>query len=298
MGLRAIETEPARRGLRLALPKGRMQAGIERLLADAGLPVRGSSRGYRPSIPLAGATAKLLKPKNVVPMLAAGTRDVGFAGVDLVQELGAAADLVELLDTGLDPVRIVAAAPPALLVDERLPRRPLVVATEYEQLTRRWLAERGLNGTVLRTFGATEVFPPEDADCIVDNTATGATLAAQGLVVVDELLTSTTRLYASRAAWADEERRGQLEDLALLLGAVLEARRRAILEVNVAADRLDAVVAALPCMREPTVAPLFGGAGFAVKAAVPRPQLPTLIPALKAVGATDILVTSPDGIVP
>jgi len=275
-----------------------MQPGIERLLADAGLPVTGSARGYRPSIPLAGASAKLLKPKNVVPMLAAGTRDVGFCGSDLVAELGAEGDVVELLDTGLDPVRIVAAAPAGLLIDGDLPARPLVVATEYAALTERWLARRRIEGTVLQTFGATEVFPPEDADLIVDNTATGATLAAQGLVIVDELLRSSTRVYASAAAWAEPDRRRALQDLVLLLRSVIDARGRALVEVNVAADAFDAVVAVLPCMREPTVATLYGGAGYAVKAAVPRRDLPTLIPLLKARGASDIVISAPEGIVP
>ena len=72
-----------------------------------------------------------------------------------------------------------------------------MVATEYERLTRR-LARRGagFDGRFVRSYGATEVFPPEDADCIVDNTATGATLKANGLVIFDELMRSSTRLYA------------------------------------------------------------------------------------------------------
>ena len=39
------------------------------------------------------------------------------------------------------------------------------------------------------------------------------------------------------------------------------------------ADRLEAIVASLPCMREPTVARLHGDRGYAVKVAVLREQL-------------------------
>ena len=46
-------------------------------------------------------------------------------------------------------------------------------------ITDAWLARREFDGRVVRSYGATEVFPPEDADCIVDNTATGATLQGQ-----------------------------------------------------------------------------------------------------------------------
>ena len=152
--------------------------------------------------------------------------------------------------------------------------------------------------TFARSYGATEVFPPEDADLIVDNTATGATLSANGLVIVDTLLESSTRLYASRAAYDDPPRRRRIEDLVLLLASVLEARRRVMLEVNAPRERLRDVVALLPCMREATVAPLYGDAGFAIKAAVPRAALPQLIPAVRAAGGTDLVITSPSQIVP
>ena len=83
----------------------------------------------------------------------------------------------QVFDTGLDPVKIVCAAPASVLVNGELPRdRRIVVASEYENLSRRWLRDQKVPHIFRRTFGATEVFPPEDADCIIDNTATGTTL--------------------------------------------------------------------------------------------------------------------------
>jgi ATP phosphoribosyltransferase len=74
-------------------------------------------------------------------------------------------------------VKIVCAAPASILVNGELPRdRRIVVASEYENLSRRWLRDQKVPHIFRRTFGATEVFPPEDADCIIDNTATGTTL--------------------------------------------------------------------------------------------------------------------------
>ena len=282
--------------LRLALPKGRMSDAVVQLLADAGIHLRYGAREYRPALSLAGLEAKILKPQNIVEMLHAGSRDVGFAGADWVAELDG--ELIELLDTGLDPVRLVAAAPRELLVDGRLPPRRLVVASEYERLTKSWIRQRGLDATFVRSYGATEVHPPEDADCIVDLTATGATLEANGLRIVEELMTSSTRLYASPAALGDPPRRAAIERLVLLLRSVLEARQRVMLEVNIAADRLEELIAILPCMREPTIARLHGDAGYAVKVAAPRARLPELIPAIKARGGTDIVVTEIAHIVP
>lgn len=281
---------------RLGLPKGRMEGGVLMLLSEAGIRVRPSARGYRPDVSLAGAEAKLLKPQNIVEMLALGSRDVGFAGADWVAELEA--DVVELLDTELDPVQLVAAAPTALLDQGRLPTRRLIVASEYERLARCWISKSGLSAEFARSYGATEVFPPEDADVIVDNTATGATLEANGLTIVDVLMRSSTRLYANRAALDDPLRRRDIDDLVLLITSVLEARRRVMLEVNASAACLDAVVAVLPSMRQATVAPLFGNGGYAVKAAVPRDLLPRVIPAVKAAGGTDVVVSTFSQIVP
>lgn len=268
-----------------------------RLLDDAGIRLAFDRRGYRPTISLDGFETKILKPQNIVEMLHLGSRDLGFAGADWVAEKGA--ELVELLDTGLDPVRIVAAAGADFLDGARRPARGgFVVATEYERLTRVWLERCGYDGRVVRSYGATEVFPPEDADCIVDNTATGATLKANGLVIFDELMRSSTRLYACPRSLEPPEKRAHIEHFVLLVRSVLDARKRVMLEVNVPGDRLEQVVAILPCMREPTIAPLHHEAGFAVKAAVPRADLPTLIKAIKERGGTDIVVFEIAQIVP
>ncbi len=282
--------------IHLAIPKGRMETGVFNLLADAGIEVHLGQRGYRPTLSEPGFEVKLLKPQNIVEMLSAGTRDIGFAGADWVAEKRA--DLIEMLDTGLDPVKIVAAAPEALLESGRLPDRRLVVVSEYERLTRDWIASRGLDASFVHSYGATEVFPPEDADVIVDNTATGETLAANGLTVVEELMTSSTRLYAGPGAVADPAKKEVIDGLVLSLKSVLEARKRIMLELNVSLQDLDGVIEALPSMREPTVAMLHGGTGMAVKAAVPRGDLPRLIPRLKQLGATDIAVSRLEQIVP
>jgi ATP phosphoribosyltransferase len=283
------QPEPTTDLVHLALPKGRMDAAVHALLADAGVRVTFGRRGYRPSLSMEGFETKILKPQNLVEMLHLGSRDIGFAGADWVAEL--AADLTELLDTGLDPVSVVAAAGHGF-ADGGLARAPFVVASEYQRLTHNWLERRGYQATVVRSYGATEVFPPEDADCIVDNMATGETLRANGLVVVDVLMRSSTRLYAHPRALENPVKRERIERLVLLLRSVLDARQRVMLEVNVPADRLEAVIAVLPSMREPTMSPLHGEHGFALKAAVPRVDLPRVIPEIKARGGTDIVVTA------
>lgn len=298
--------------IRFAMPKGRMAEGVAALLKDAGIKIRAGARDYRPTINLPGFTVKILKPRAIIEMLDLGSRDLGFAGEDWVRE--DARDIVELLDTRLDPVRLVAAAPESIFIEgEHGPRLPdqglsgqsLRVASEYANLTKHWMKSNDINGEFIVSYGATEVLPPDDADCIVDNTATGATLAANGLRIFDDLMTSSTRLYASKQAMADDAKRARIEEFTLLVRSVLEARLRVTLEVNIAASKLADLLASLPCMREPTVAstqaasdPTGQPTGYAVKVAVPRADLPALIPLIKAKGGTDIIVTNPEQIVP
>jgi ATP phosphoribosyltransferase len=295
--------------LELGLPKGRMQAEVLKLMADAGMPVKADDRGYRPVVghapdsgnsgyaPAPVFEAKFLKPQNIVEMIDLGSRDLGFAGGDWTRELGSRA--VELLDTGLDPVRIVVAAPTGLLVDGKLPARPgLRVASEYESLARDWISRNAPGAVFVKSYGATEVFPPEDADAIIDNCATGSTLKANGLSIVDEIMRSSTRLYASREAMADPARKAAAESVALLLSSVLEARKRVMIEVNVPAERLAELTEILPFMKSPTVSPLKGGEAFAVRVAAPRSALAGLIPEIKRRGGSDIVVLELSQLVP
>jgi ATP phosphoribosyltransferase len=288
-----------------------MQTKVIQLMNDAGLPIAIDEREYRPKVGNGNPTilyeAKLLKPQNVVEMLASGSRDLGFAGADWVRELGV--DLVELLDTGLDPVRIVAAAPEALAAKagavgtvknawlRACGRKPLI-ASEYENISASWIAEKMPEASFIRSYGATEVFPPEDADLIIDNCATGGTLRANGLVIVDTVMESSTRLYASRKAMENPATRQAAESLVLILKSVLEARRRVMLEVNVSQADLQAVIDILPCLRSPTLSPLEGGKAFAVRVAAPRNKLAELIPEIKRRGGTDIVVTQLVQLVP
>lgn len=288
---------PSENTVKLALPKGRMQDRVFKLLKDAGIELGLSSRGYRPRLSLPGFDAKILKPQNALEMMHSGTRDLGFGGVDWVTELGV--ELVELLDLGFDPVRLVAAAPTELLVNGQLPTdRKLVIASEYEAITRKWIKDTGLDAAFVKSRGATEVFPPDDADCIVDVTQTGDTLRANGLEIVEDILRSTTRLWANPAALENPTKKAAIDRFVLLLRSVLDARGRMMLEVNVSKDNFDAVVGVLPSMRRPTVSVLGEDAGFAVKIAAPRESLAELIPEIKAMGGTDIIVTEIARLVP
>ncbi|MDR2313070.1 MAG: ATP phosphoribosyltransferase [Spirochaetaceae bacterium] len=272
--------------LRVLIPKGRIFENVSRLFAESGFPLAMADRTYRPRVAAEWLDAKIMKPQNVGELLELGSHDAGFTGVDWILE--SAADVEEVLDLGFDRVRIVAAVP-AELDEAALRRKKLVVATEYVNLAGAWLKKQGYDYRILRTYGATEVFPPDDADMIIDNTSTGQTLQDNGLRIVATILESSTRFVASRAALAPGEKRDRIEELSMLFKAVLDGRERVMLEMNFPKPGFEEIVGSLPAMRSPTVSSLYGEKGYAVKIAVKKNEIPGLIPRLKKLGAEDIV---------
>jgi len=283
--------------LRLTVPKGRIQENVLHLLGRCGLKFAVGHRSYRPTCNDPRLSAKFLKPQNIPTLVALGKYDCGFSGFDWFEELkiqdpDLGATVVDYYDLGFDPVRIVAAAPEVLLAEHggTLPKdRPLVLASEYLQLSTRYVQQQGLNARVVRSYGATEALPPEDADLIVDNTSTGTTLVQNRLAILDTLLRSTTRFLVNTRALEDPAKREIIDEMVLLMKRAQNADTRVLLEMNVPPEAFDAVVGTLPAMHSPTVSPLYGEAGYAVKIAVPKADVSTLIPQLVRLGARDIL---------
>jgi ATP phosphoribosyltransferase len=277
--------------LKMTLPKGRIQEKVLALLDEAGVSFRSSPRSYRPVSSDPTIEGKVLKPQNIPSLVALGRHDCGFTGADWVYEQRA--DVVELLDLGFDPVKVVAAMPEDLYNSPTNPLtnrdRQVLIASEYPRLTQDFIAKHNLNALYVQSFGATEALPPEDADLIVDNTSTGTTLRHNRLVIVDELMRSTTRFIAHKSALDNPVKRQKLDELVMLMQASLRAKAKVLLEMNVSPEVFEAVVGQLPAMRSPTVSPLHGADGFAVKVAVDKSDVAALVPRLVAAGARDIL---------
>jgi ATP phosphoribosyltransferase len=189
-----------------------------------------------------------------------------------------------------NPVRIVVAVAGDSAATSVADLPPGVrVSTEYPELTRRFFAERGIEADIRLSYGATEAKIPDIVDCVVDITETGRALKAAGLKIVDTILTSYTELIANPQSHAEPAKAKAMEQIKTLLDGVLDARGRVLVKLNVAAEGLAEVIATLPAMKSPTVNELFGGAGYAVEAVVPKNRINILIPELKDKGATDIL---------
>lgn len=279
--------------LKILLAKGRIYESVYELLNDVGISIHLPDRTYFPTTNQDDLAFQVVKPQITSMLLAQGKADVGFSGKDWVFENGVENNLEEILDLGFDPVRIVAAIPETIDFDALL-KQPITIATEYQSLSKKWLSEKNINGAIFRTWGTSEGFVQDSPDALaqilIDNTSTGSSLKANRLKVVDTLMESSTRMYASKTALEDPKKRQKIFELKMLFEAVLNARNRVMLEMNVSAENFDSLVQGLPSMRSPTVSPLFGkSGGYAIKIAVKKSDVPTLLPKLQSLGATDIV---------
>lgn len=284
--------------LKLGLPKGSLQDATFKLFEKAGWTIRVDSRSYQPTIDDPELTGILIRPQEIPRYLEDGILDVGLTGKDWIEDNGV--DVHEVCELTYSKVtrnaiRVVLAAqenPPAGVqrvesVQDLAGKR---IATEYVRLTERYLAANGItDANVEFSWGADEVKVPVLADAVVVNTETGSSLRAHQLRIVDTLLTSTPRLVANHTAWADPEKRAKIENLAMLLTGALNADTLVGLKMNVAAEKMDAVISQLPSLKKPTVSPLYGESGFAIEIIIEEKAARDLVPRLKRAGAEGIV---------
>jgi ATP phosphoribosyltransferase len=281
--------------LSLVLPKGSLEKATLELFDAADLAVRrGSDRDYHASIDHPGIDrVRFLRPQEIPKYVEQGLFDVGITGRDWITETDS--DVVSLGELQYskatsNPVRVVLAVPKEApwQTAADLPEG-IRISTEFPMLTKRYLEQHGVKAVVVPSYGATEAKVPDIVDAIVDLTETGSSLRKNGLRILDTLLTSYTELVANRAAYEDAGKRAVMDDIALLLAGAIRARGQVLVKLNVAAERLGDVLAVLPAMSSPTVTALASGDMRAVESVVPKRGVNTLIPALRAAGARDIL---------
>lgn len=274
----------------LGLPKGSLQNATQQLFARAGFQIDISSRGYYPTIDDPEISCMLIRPQEASRYVEKGLLDLAITGYDWI--LGR--DVVEVAELEYSkvsrrPVRWVIAVPEDSPIQTLADLNGKRIATEAVELTERFLAEAGIQAEVEFSWGATEVKPPHLADAIVDVTETGSSLRANRLRIVHEILASTTRLIASRAAMADEWKRAKIGDIAMLLRAALLAQDKSALMLNVHGDNLAAVEEILPSLKSPTISQLQTPGWYAVNTIVDSHLVRDLIPRLKAAGAEDLV---------
>lgn len=279
----------------IVIPKGSLEEQTLLLFRQADLPIKKTDREYNPKIndPRINKV-KILRPQEIPKYVEEGYFDMGITGLDWVYESDS--DIVEIADLpyskqGAGNVKIVIAVP---ATDESIHSAADIkpnsrLSTEYPNLTKAFFDKLGIPVKIIFSYGATEAKVPELVDAVVDLTETGSTLKKNGLKIVDIITESSTKLIANKKSWAEPDKRNDIQEIKTLLLAVIEARGKVLIDLNVHEKNLDAVIEALPAMKKPTVSKLYKSDYYAVETVISKNNINILIPKLKAMGAEDIL---------
>ncbi len=278
--------------LKLGIPKGSLQDSTIELFGRAGWRISVSSRSYFPSIDDPEIECMLVRAQEMARYVGSGALDAGITGKDWILETGGKVEeIAELVyaKTSLGRVRWVLAVAEDSPIETVRDLEGKVIATEAVRLTEKYLERHGVKARVEFSWGATEVKVPLLADAIVEVTETGASLRANHLRILDTLLESAPWFIAHRDAWQDAWKRQKIENLVVLLEGAIKAYNRVGLMLNVRRADLPLVLAALPALRNPTIAQLSDADWVAINTIVEEKTVRQLIPKLKAARAEGIV---------
>jgi len=278
--------------LKLGIPKGSLQEATIDLMSRAGWKIALSSRSYVPTIDDPDVSCLLVRAQEMARYVESGALEAGITGHDWVVETNA--DVVELAELiyakqRLARVKWVLAVPEDSAIREPKDLEGKVIATEVVGITQKYLERHDVKARVEFSWGATEVKVPQLADAIVEVTETGSSLRANRLRILDTVLESATVFIMNRKAAADPEKREKAENMVLMLQGAIAAATRVGLMLNVRRENLDAVLAALPALKNPTISSLSDSDWVAVNTIIEESVVRQILPRLKAAKAQGIV---------
>jgi ATP phosphoribosyltransferase len=284
------------RRLRLAVPnKGRLIDPAVKLLRDAGLVFESSDRSLVARVQNFDLDILFVRTNDVVEFIEDGVAELGITGLDLVAESGS--KVPQLRKLGFGRCRLTIAVPNDSPFRAPEDLAGLRVATSHMNLTKKFFESKSIPVDVIPVSGAAEVAPRLGlAEAIVDLVSTGSTMVVNGLRPIEEVFDSEAVLVANGKAV--EDRADVLETIETMLGATLAARDRKYLMMNAPLSRAAELEELLPGLESPSIIPLVHEGMIAIHSVVDADAVWSLLPKLKAGGATGILILPIEKLVP
>ncbi len=277
--------------IRIALPsKGRISDPAVKLLGKAGIGVKDTanrklfSETYDNEI-----SVMFTRAADIPEFVADGAADIGMTGLDLIEEKNVSIEILEDLNFG--SAKLVLAVPEDSIIEKASDISDgAIVATEFPNLTKKYLKNNGINAKIVELSGSTEIAPFIGvADIISDLTSTGTTLKMNHLKIIDTILISSIKLIANKKSY--KENNEKIEAIRTGIKGVLDAEGKKLVMMNVNEKFLDDIKKAMPGLTGPTVSNVLSDNNVvAVHAVVDEKDVFNLINHLKKIGARDILV--------
>ena len=275
--------------LRIAVQsKGRLYEETMDLLKAAGIKLVAVKRTLL--VPSRNFPVELLflRDDDIPDSVASGTADIGIVGLNEVMEKRKDVKVVRPL--GFSKCRLSLAIPKEAQYAGVEWFQGKKIATSYPAILTDFLKNQGIEADIHVISGSVEIAPGIGlADGIFDIVSSGSTLVSNNLREVEVVLDSEAVLISGTSALSIEKE-AVLDELLFRIEAVKVAENKKYVLMNVPREKLQAVLAILPGIKSPTILPLADENWCSVHSVLEEKQLWTCINAVKAVGATGILV--------
>jgi ATP phosphoribosyltransferase len=278
--------------LKLGIPKGSLEESTVAMFKKAGYNISISSRSYYPWVDDEQLSLLLIRAQEIARYVEEGIIDAGITGLDWVEENNADVVSVSSLNYSKNtknPVKWVVAVHKDSAIKSVKDLEGKRIATEAVEMTKNYLKKNNVNAHVEFSWGATEVKCPNLVDAIVEITETGSSLRANNLVIIDEVMVSTTQLIANKDSWKNTWKKNKIENINLLLLAVLEAEGKVGLMLNVKKENLESILKILPALQKPTISALSDAEWVDINTIIEERIVRDIIPELKKRGASGIV---------
>ncbi|ACX73193.1 ATP phosphoribosyltransferase [Methanocaldococcus vulcanius M7] len=277
-----------------ALPnKGRISEPVMDVLEKAGLKITVKGRSLFANTVDKDIKVMFARARDIPEFVADGVADIGVTGYDLVLERNVEDKVDILLDFGFGFAKLVLAAPENSNINsvEDI-KEGMRVATEFPNLTKKYFDKLNKKVEIIELSGATEIAPFIGiADLISDLTSTGTTLKLNRLKVIDEIVSSTTRLIANKKSLENEKKKEKINQIVLAIKSALFAETKRLIMMNAPKDKVEEIKKLIPGMAGPTVSKVLSNDEMvAIHAVVNEDEIFSLVPKLHDLGARDILV--------
>ncbi|MER2133186.1 MAG: ATP phosphoribosyltransferase [Arthrobacter sp.] len=273
--------------LRVAVPnKGALSESASAMLSEAGYRQRRDSRELVMVDPDNDIEFFFLRPRDIAVYVGSGTLDVGLTGRDLFLDAQVEAEELMSLGFGASTFRFAGPVGEFASLDELNGKR---VATSYDGLLRAYLAERGVDASVVRLDGAVESSVRLGvADAIADVVETGTTLRAAGMEIFGEPILKSEAVLIGRKGTSP----AGLDVLKRRLKGVLVARLYVMMDYDVRKELVEEAAALTPGLESPTVSPLRDSDWVAVRSMIKKSDTNRIMDELYDLGARAILVST------
>ncbi|RMB86854.1 ATP phosphoribosyltransferase [Streptomyces shenzhenensis] len=281
--------------LRIAVPnKGSLSGPAADMLHEAGYRQRRESKELRTVDPTNEVEFFYLRPRDIAIYVSSGRLDIGITGRDLLVDSGANAEEILPLGFARSTFRYATKPGTAAGVADLGGR---TVATSYEGIVAKHLADQGVDASVVHLDGAVETaIELGVAEVIADVVETGTSLRNAGLEVIGEPIMKSEAIVIRRtgasADAAEDSAEPKVQQFLRRLQGVLVARTYVMMDYDCRAEHLEQAVAITPGLEGPTISPLHNEGWVAVRAMVPAEDAQRIMDDLYDIGARAILTTA------